>query len=192
VISYLSELGALGITNNRRGMFPFTITHEGRLGGSYTLYADTEETRSMWRSKLEEAIQLRQRSSRVFKMKMLNRESFLMKTGVSNGYLPEGLQFTRTINCVTPFSTSHIAAILSILTKPRRQQHEMVDTSWLLDVWRACGSAICVILSVSFPPTLGWLEFDVVLHSFPPYTSSPDDTTIQGIRRVRNCPNTRP
>lgn len=128
VISYLSELGAPGTTENHRGTFPLTVTHEGRLGCSYTLYADTEETRSMWRSKLEEAIQLRQRSSRVFKMKILNRESFLMKTGVSTGYLPEGPQFTRTVNCVAPFGTSHHVAILQILTKQHRQRHGMVGT----------------------------------------------------------------
>ena len=128
MISYLSELGALNVTDNHRGTFPFTITHEGRLGGSYTLYTDTEETRSMWRSKLEEAIRLRQQSSRVFKMKILNRESFLVKTGVSSGYLPEGRQFTRTINSITPFSTSHTVVIPLILTKLPCQQHEMVDT----------------------------------------------------------------
>lgn len=120
--SYLSELGALSVTRDRRETFPFTITcSEGRFGGSYTLYADSEETRSMWRSRLEEAIQLRRRSSKVFKMKMLNRESFFMKTGVSSGYLPEGRQVTRTINCATPFSTSHTTTTLPLLTGPRQK-----------------------------------------------------------------------
>lgn len=102
---YPSTLGAQGTSDAHQGTLPFTITHEGHLGGSYTLYADTEDTRSMWRSKLGEAIQLRQKSSRIFKMKILNRESFLMKTGISRGYLPQGCQFTRTINCATPFTT---------------------------------------------------------------------------------------
>jgi len=105
-ISYLSELGAPGITGSNRGTFPFTIAHEGRFCDSYTLYADNEETRAMWTSKLEEAIELRERSSRVLKIKVLNRESFLMKTGVSSGYLPESRQLTKTINCATPFSRS--------------------------------------------------------------------------------------
>ena len=123
-ISYLSEPGA---PTNHRGTFPFTITHEGRLGGSYTLYADTEETRSTWRSKLEEAIQLRQQSSRIFKMKTLNRESFLMRTGVSSGYLPKGIQLTRTINCITPFSTSRTVIVLRFLTKPHNQRPETAE-----------------------------------------------------------------
>lgn len=104
MLSHQSELGAPGTTDDHRGTFPFTITSEA---GSHTLYADAEETRSTWRSKLEEAIQLRQQSSQVFIVKMLNRESFLMRTGVSSGYLPEGRQLTRTINCITPFSTLH-------------------------------------------------------------------------------------
>ena len=108
-------------------MFPFTVTHQGHFGASYTLYADTEETRSMWKSKLEEAIQLRKQSSRVFKMKVLNRESFLMKAGASSGYLPESAQLTRTINCVAPFSTFHIVMAFSFLIKPRCQQHETVE-----------------------------------------------------------------
>ena len=119
----LPELGAPG---TRRGTFPFTITHEGRFGDSYTLYADTEETRLMWKSKLDEAIQLRQQSSGVFKVRMLNRESFLMKIGAPSGYLPEGRQLTRTINCVTPFSKLHTVMALQLLTKSYCQQQETV------------------------------------------------------------------
>ncbi|KAF9646507.1 hypothetical protein BDM02DRAFT_3008877 [Thelephora ganbajun] len=113
-ISYLSKLGGRTITDDSRGKFPFTIIHEGRLDDSHTLYADTEETRSMWRSKLEEAIQLRQQSSQIFKMKMLNRESFLMKTGISSGYLPKNRQLTRTINCITPFTTRDGRSLMAI------------------------------------------------------------------------------
>ena len=126
-IPHLSELGPPSGTSGHRGKFPLTITYEGRFGGSYTLYADTEETRSMWRSKLEEAIRLRQQSSQVFKVKMLNRESFLMKIGVSNGYLPEGREFTRTINCATPFSTSHTVITLSFLTELHYQRRKTVE-----------------------------------------------------------------
>lgn len=102
---YLSTLGAGGTPDEFRGVFPLTINQEGSPGGSYTLYADTERSRSMWGIKLDEAIRLRQKSSQVFKMKVLNRESFVMKTGVSSGYLPKSRQFTKTINCVTPFTT---------------------------------------------------------------------------------------
>ena len=110
-VSHRSESGVSNTTDDRRVTFPFTITFEG---GSYTLYADTEVTRLMWRSKIEEAIQIRQQFSQVFKVKMLNRESFLMKTGTPSGYLPEGRQLTRTINCVTPFS------MLSTVIVPHR------------------------------------------------------------------------
>ena len=102
---HTSTLGAHA-TEDHSGTFPFTIAHGGRLGGFHTLYADTDEIRSLWRTKLEEAIQLRKQSNKFFKAKILNRESFLMKTGTSSGYLPEGRELTRTINCATPFSTS--------------------------------------------------------------------------------------
>ena len=115
---YPSESAVSGTAGDHRGTFPITITHEGHLGGSYTLYADTEETRSMWRSKLEEAAQLRQQSSQVFKVKVLNRESFFIRTGVSSGYLPEGRQLTRTINCATPFSTLRTISAFRFLTQP--------------------------------------------------------------------------
>ena len=121
------RLPELGATGTRRGTFPFTITHEGRFGDSYTLYADTEETRLMWKSKLDEAIQLRQQSSGVFKVRMLNRESFLMKIGAPSGYLPEGRQLTRTINCATPFCTLRTVSTFRFLTKLRYQQHGTVE-----------------------------------------------------------------
>lgn len=124
---YLSNSGTRNTIDVNQAAVPFTITHQGRLGGSYTLYADTEETRSMWKSKLEEAILLKRKTSQVFKMKILNRESFLMKSGVPNRYLPQSRQLTRTINCITPFSASRNITV-SLRHKPYYQRHEMAAT----------------------------------------------------------------
>ena len=134
----LSQSGARNVTDDHRGMFPITITHEGHLGGSYTLYADTEETQSMWKLKLEEAIRCRQKSNKVFKMKILNRESFLMKTGAPSRYLPQGRQLTRTINCITPFSTSPTIAASCIpqTTSPATQDgRDLTAVGCLEGLW---------------------------------------------------------
>jgi RHO1 GDP-GTP exchange protein 1/2 len=42
-----------------RSVFPLTIHHNGRMGGLYTLYAETADARSEWKRKLEEALALR-------------------------------------------------------------------------------------------------------------------------------------
>jgi Pleckstrin homology domain len=43
-----------------RTVFPCTIHHNGRLGGLYTLYAESAQARIEWKNKLEEALALRQ------------------------------------------------------------------------------------------------------------------------------------
>lgn len=42
-----------------RTVFPCTIHHNGRLGGLYTLYAESAQARLEWKNKLEEALALR-------------------------------------------------------------------------------------------------------------------------------------
>jgi hypothetical protein len=187
--SHLSPLGAQAIADNHRGTFPFTIVHEGSLGGSYTLHAETEESRLTWRSKLEEVIRLRESSSKVFKMKILNRESFLMKTGVSSGYLPQGRQLSRTINCITPFSASHTVRALSFLTNPKpatRDGRDLVAIGCVEGLWigkMSDSQCWCSIHVQSF-------QFGVTSYSFPPHSPPSNDTTVYRTRRIRNHPDT--
>ena len=42
-----------------RVVFPCTIHHNGRMGGLWTVYAETAVARNEWKSKLDEAIVLR-------------------------------------------------------------------------------------------------------------------------------------
>lgn len=42
-----------------RTVFPCTVHHNGRLGGLYTLYAESAQARMEWKNKLEEALALR-------------------------------------------------------------------------------------------------------------------------------------
>jgi len=86
-------------------MPPLVIYHDGRSGGMTRLFAESEDVQSTWKSKLEEAILLRQKSSRVFEMSILAREEFLtMGSGNSNASPPpENRSSARTITCATPF-----------------------------------------------------------------------------------------
>ncbi|KAF9644084.1 hypothetical protein BDM02DRAFT_3190917 [Thelephora ganbajun] len=87
-----------------RAMHPLIIHHDARLGGTTRLFAESEDVRSTWKSKLEEAVLLRQKSSQVFEMSVVAREEFLTTGGRNpNTYPPESRPTTRTITCATPF-----------------------------------------------------------------------------------------
>lgn len=88
-------------------MLPLVISHDGRFGGTTRLFAESEDVQSTWKSKLEEATLLRQKSSRVFEMNVVAREEFLkMGGGNSNTYPPGSRSTAGTINCATPFGTT--------------------------------------------------------------------------------------
>jgi RHO1 GDP-GTP exchange protein 1/2 len=71
-------------------VFPCTLRYNGRLGGLYTIYAETEVSRTTWKQKLEEAIGLHkvaQESNKVFETKILSKDTF----------------FDGGVTCSTPF-----------------------------------------------------------------------------------------
>jgi len=73
--------------NEPRAVYPCTIHHNGRLGGLYTLYAETSQARLEWKAKLEEAIGLRkvvQESNKVFEVETLNVDTFFAPTVMGN------------------------------------------------------------------------------------------------------------
>lgn len=85
-------------------MLPLVICHDGRFGGTTRLFAESEDVQSTWKSKLEEAVLLRQKSSRMFEVNIVAREEFLkMGGGNSITYPPENRSGAGTINCATPF-----------------------------------------------------------------------------------------
>ena len=84
-------------------MLPLVIYHDGRSGCTTQLYAESENVQLTWKTKLEEAILLRQKSSQVFEMSIVVREESLTIGGDSNAYPPENRPTTRTINCAAPF-----------------------------------------------------------------------------------------
>ncbi|KAH9957979.1 CNH domain-containing protein [Lactifluus volemus] len=61
-----------------RAVYPCTILHTGRLGGLYTVYAESTQARSYWKEKLQEAIELRkvvQESNKVFEVETLSSDT---------------------------------------------------------------------------------------------------------------------
>jgi hypothetical protein len=84
-------------------MLPLVIHHDGRLGGTTRLFAESEDVQSTWKSKLEEAVLLRQKSSQVFEMSILAREEFLTTGGGSSVRAPitSAAPFGRRIILIT-------------------------------------------------------------------------------------------
>ena len=96
--------------NDARAVYPCTIHHNGRLGGLYTLFADSSQARLEWRAKLEEAIGLRkvvQESNKVFEIETLSLDTFFAPTLMANAgpsWNNDG-NFTGKVTCSVPFST---------------------------------------------------------------------------------------
>lgn len=91
-----------------RAVFPCTIQHSGRLGGLYTLFAESSQARLEWKAKLEEAIGMRkvtQESNKAFEVVDLSVDTFcvptlLANTGPSQG---NGGNFTGKVTCSVSF-----------------------------------------------------------------------------------------
>jgi len=113
-----------GVVNDARAVYPCTIHHNGRLGGLYTLYAQTSQARLEWKAKLEEAIGLRkvvQESNKVFEVETLSMDTFFARTLMANtdpSWDNDG-NFTGKVTCSVPFSK-----------RPSIPTHILVLTSW--------------------------------------------------------------
>lgn len=93
-----------------RLVYPCTIHHNGRLGGLYTVFAESSQVRNEWKQKLEEAIGLRkvvQDSNKVFEIETLSADTFLVPAmGPSSGNTSWNHEnaFTGKVTCSVPFS----------------------------------------------------------------------------------------
>lgn len=108
-----STPGAVGTPDSAtdsRAVYPCTIHHNGRLGGLYTVFAETAQSRIEWKQKLEEAIGLRkvvQESNKVFEVETLSADAFFvppMTTSGSNTTYSHDNAFTGKVTCSVPFS----------------------------------------------------------------------------------------
>jgi hypothetical protein len=94
-----------------RVVHPCTILHTGRLGGLYTVYAESAQARSEWKDKLQEAIGLRkvvQESNKVFEVETLSSDTFVVPSMLgapTNHSWNMDNAFTGKVTCSVPFST---------------------------------------------------------------------------------------
>ncbi|KAN0125374.1 CNH domain containing protein [Lactarius tabidus] len=88
-----------------RVMFPCIIMDTGRLGGLYTLYAESSQARTEWNQKLEQAIGLRkvvQESDRVFEVETISSDTFVVPSMPSPPTYPSWnseSSFTGKVTC---------------------------------------------------------------------------------------------
>ena len=97
-----------------RAVFPCTVHHNGRLGGLYTVFAESQQARTEWKQKLNEAIGLRkvvQESNKVFEVETLSADTFIapaMMPSNTNQTFNHENAFTAKVTCSVPFSMSCI------------------------------------------------------------------------------------
>jgi hypothetical protein len=90
--------------------YPFTIHHNGRVGGLYVLCAESAAARAEWKAKFEEAIGLRQvvqESNKIFEPEVLSSETFLAPSLSLGPAAPARNEYiTVMVTCSIPFGTS--------------------------------------------------------------------------------------
>lgn len=87
-------------------VYPCTLYYSGRLGGLYTLYAETGQARTEWKGKLEEALAMRKvvaDSNKVFDLATLSVDTFPTPSLVQGPAVAQA-GFTGKVTCSVPFS----------------------------------------------------------------------------------------
>ncbi|KAI0792219.1 Dbl domain-containing protein [Abortiporus biennis] len=106
--------------SDSRLVYPCTIHHNGRLGGLYTMFAESASSRAEWKQKLEEAIGLRkvvQESNKVFEIETLSADTFfmpsIMNTTGGQSWSHE-TAYTGKVTCSVPFTTADGRGLVAI------------------------------------------------------------------------------
>nr|GAT55060.1 predicted protein [Mycena chlorophos] len=102
-----------------RTVYPCTIHHNARAGGSHILYAESAQARAEWKEKLEEALGLRravQDSNKVFELEMLSAETFLVPSLQTPATTPAYHEnsLTGKVTCSVPFNTADGRGLVAI------------------------------------------------------------------------------
>ncbi|TFK71669.1 hypothetical protein BDN72DRAFT_957951 [Pluteus cervinus] len=93
-----------------RSVYPFTLHHNGRLGGTCILYAESAQSRDDWKKALQEAVGTRmvvQDSNRVFTVETLSADTFLVSgnpTANHNQTWNQSAALTGKVTCSVPFN----------------------------------------------------------------------------------------
>ncbi|OAX37661.1 Dbl-like domain-containing protein [Rhizopogon vinicolor AM-OR11-026] len=111
--------GAPESATDSRLVYPCTIHHNGRLGGLYTLYTESQQARAEWKQKLDEALGLRevvQESNKVFELEALSTDTFLVPsiTSAATPSWNHENSLTGKVTCSVPFTTADGRALVAI------------------------------------------------------------------------------
>ncbi|KNZ75187.1 Rho1 guanine nucleotide exchange factor 1 [Termitomyces sp. J132] len=107
-------------SSDSRNVYPLTLHHNGRTGGTYILYAESAQARLDWKQKLEEALVLRkvvQESNKAFEPQTLSADTFLIPSMMINTTSPGWNQdntFTGKVTCSVPFTTPNGRPLVAI------------------------------------------------------------------------------
>ncbi|KAF7289464.1 hypothetical protein HMN09_01340400 [Mycena chlorophos] len=103
-----------------RMMYPWTIHHNGRLGGAHILFSESPQARTEWKQKLDEALGIRkvvQESNKVFEIETLSADTFLVpsvQVGTPPPQWNQSTQFTGKVTCSVPFNTADGRGLVAI------------------------------------------------------------------------------
>ncbi|KAI0292306.1 Dbl-like domain-containing protein [Russula brevipes] len=95
-----------------RVVHPCTILHAGRLGGLYTVYADSSQARAEWKDKLQEAIGLRK-----VVQESTSSDTFIVPSMLgpaTNQSWNTESSFTGKVTCSVPFTTADGRALVAV------------------------------------------------------------------------------
>ncbi|KAJ6568343.1 CNH domain-containing protein [Mycena vulgaris] len=101
-------------------VYPWTVYHNGRLGGAHTFFSESAQARMVWKQKLEEALGIRkvvQESNRVFEVEMLSADTFLVPSvqlGPASPQRNQETPFTGKVTCSVPFNTADGRGLVAI------------------------------------------------------------------------------
>jgi hypothetical protein len=115
---FLRGFGGTPDSTDPRVVYPCTISHIGRLGRLYTVYAESSQARSEWKDKLQEAIGLHkavQESKKVFVVQTLSSDTFVvpsMLARLTNHSWNAKSAFTGRVTCSVPFSEQQIVLVV--------------------------------------------------------------------------------
>ncbi|KAF7371013.1 hypothetical protein MSAN_00735500 [Mycena sanguinolenta] len=103
-----------------RVVYPWTIHHNGRLGGAQIFFSESAQGRSEWKQKLEEAMGIRavvQESNKVFEVETLSADTFLVpsvQVGPPSPQWNQDTSYTGKVTCSVPFNTNDGHGLVAI------------------------------------------------------------------------------
>lgn len=149
-------------SSDSRSVYPMTLDHIGRMGGSVVLYAESAQSRANWKAKIEEALGTKE-SNKVFEIERLSSDTFMVQNLLGGPASPPArwngeTPLTGKVTCLVPFSKLLEFIIVVLLMVPFQLQ-QMGGGLLPLGVPRVSGQGLGMILNVSVSQVVIHLDF---------------------------------